>query len=258
MREWTANGAHKVTQQNEMKGTTIMSNRNYKATVKALQENNLQGQIITGKNPENAQAIIIDGYTFDKITHMNKASIMELCQNIACKGTKQAYVEYVNDRQSVALQKINIAHGRTASEVLENQLGQQMTYADSYSSYQFKGRQLKDCMLELVERTENNHEIVTDKHENLCYYKTWVQRVYGFYMDRDCKDWKNGRQIAERVMKELLSTKQVRLIGEHIYSNKALCEFVRCWEKANQYELPSRQDYVNKFIDAVNQEVGIG
>lgn len=236
-----------------------MSNRNYNATVKALQENNLQAQIITGKNPENAQAIIIEGYTFDKITHMNKASIMELCQNIACMGVKEAYTQYVSDRQSVALQKINTAHGRTVLEVLENQLGQARTYADTFHNYQFKGKALHDCLALYLYDTENNHEIVTGKNENFAYYKTWVRMAYNFYTDKDCKDWKHGKQIAENVMRWLLKTKQVRLIREHVYSNEALCEFVRCWEKANNLRLPmSRQEYINKFIDSINQEVGIG
>ena len=73
MREWTANGAHKVTQQNEMKGTTIMSNRNKNAFTKALQENNIQAQLISGSNPENIIAIVVSGYKFDKTTHMTKS-----------------------------------------------------------------------------------------------------------------------------------------------------------------------------------------
>lgn len=236
-----------------------MSNRTRGTWTKALAEKGITAQLVAGSNPENIIAVVISGYKFDKTTHMTKSSILDLVNDITCMGVKDAYTQYVNDRQSVALQKINTAHGRTAIEILENQLGQARTYADTFHNYQFKGKALHDCLALYIYDTENNHELITDKHENFAYYKTWVKMVYGFYMDKDNKDWKHGKTIAENVMRWSLKTKQVRLIREHVYSNEALCEFVRCWEKANNLRLPmSRQEYVNKFIDSINQEVGIG
>ena len=113
-----------------------MANRNRVATIKAMVENNVVGQVITGKNPDNVVAVVVGGYKFDRLANTTRDELDALMASIAC-NLKEAYMAHVERRSSCAKQKINDAHGRSYRECSINHDTQEMTYADRFHNIQF-------------------------------------------------------------------------------------------------------------------------
>lgn len=126
-----------------------MANRNRVATIKAMVENNVQGQIITGKNPDNVVAVIVGGYKFDRLANTTRDELDALMASIAC-DLKEAYTAHVERRSSCAKQKINEAHGRSYRERAIHHDTQEMTYADRFQNIQFVGQTISHVLWQYV------------------------------------------------------------------------------------------------------------
>lgn len=231
-----------------------MSNFNYGGCLKSAEENNVKEfQTILGKeNPrgKNVIGINIGGYTFDRLSNFTKSEFDALFMDIKTLGVAKAYEVHVASR-SVARQKVNRAWGRSVGESFINKVNQEFTYADSIKPLiQLKGARLVDALECLKDLTENSKSIMGD---NMNKYNTWVKHVIAWYTDKEsCRDYKNGMKNAKDFIMTSIKTGKIHLIGEFIYTNYNLYQFVRLWCSENQIETtPEKiQEYVDRWVDS--------
>ena len=151
-----------------------MATNNLKKFQKGLFNRGLQGQIILGnsKNGNNVSAIIVSGYKFDRLCNMTGEDVDMLLDDIAC-NVKSAYEMHVSGRNSHATQKVEKAHGRTDSEVENNQNKQDMTYCNVCANIQHYNRTWQDVLKQVVTR---------DKAEKTSL-NNWIESMRGMHGD---------------------------------------------------------------------------
>ena len=190
--------------------------------------------VISDVNPKNSRYIIVNG---NKISTAQWGSfeIEDFFSRYTCMGTTEKA-----QGESVASQKVSTAWGKNALQTLLNQDKQGMTYADNWGSLiQLKGQELKRCLAQMVDITENSKNVCD---ENMDYYKTWVQHVISFY--------DNNVDKAKNVVMDLIKTNKVYIIREHIYTNSGLYEFIKNWYGENDIKI-SKEDIQNKVNEWV-------
>ena len=218
-----------------------MANNNLKKGMEMAQKYGITDvQFIQGTNPKQAIGIMYKGKRYSTSAFVGK-DFENLFSTLAC--TKEVEVK------SVAGQKVSTAWGKNALQTFFNQDTQSMTYADGIGSLiQVKGQELKRCLAQLVDITENSNSI---DNENMNYYKTWVQHVINFYATDDEGNF-NADKVskAKRVVLDLINNKEVYIIREHIYTNYNLYEFIKNWYGENDIKA-SKEDIQNKVDEWV-------
>lgn len=210
-----------------------MANNNLKTGMEMAQKYGITDiQFIKGKNEKQAVRVIYKGVETSTSAFV-RSDWETFFSELACTKTTPAH-------ESVAGQKVSTAWGKNALQTLLNQDTQGMTYADNWGSLiQLKGQELKRCLAQMVDITENSKNVC---NENMDYYKTWVQHVISFY-DNDVNKAKN-------IIMDLIKTNKVYIIREHIYTNTGLYEFIKNWYGENDIKI-SKEDIQNKVNEWV-------
>lgn len=195
----------------------------------AKQHNITNYQLIMGssKSGKNVKGMIVDGYTFDRLSLYTREDIDMLMEDIACNGAKEAYTNHVNGRSSKAKQKVSEAHGRFEGERLANYLQQIMTYADPFENIQFKNQTWVNVLNQLVER------------ETAC-----KQTELGAWK-ASMREWHAN---SETVCNSLIESKQIRIIKGHVIPEKTFKRFLEKFCNENNFKIISDE----KMLQAIN------
>ena len=211
-----------------------MAVNNFKKFNESAQKHNVKDfQLIMGssKSGRNVKGMLIGGYMFDRLSLYGLSGtddIDELMQNIACHGVAKAYEMHVSGRNSKAKQKTSNAHGRFNGERLIHYLEQLMTYADPFENIQFKGQTWISVLNQLIER---------ERDCKLSEVETWKDSM---------KEW---HENSERVCKDLIESKQIRVIDGHAIPEKTFKRFIEKFCNENGYKVLSDSKMV-EVIDA--------
>lgn len=205
-----------------------MATQNLKRIIKAVNDNNIMAQVIPSpSNPKNSFKVVCNGIEFKSSQWTNEdiALFVEYAQ-----GKIQADVL---NASSVALQKVNTAHGTTAIKEADNLEKQLRTYADGIAhTIQLKGQSLTDVL-----NAYFNTDGLTE--DCLTYYKNWINSMKHWHVDAKAK------------VLELLNKKQCFIFNEYVYTNYGIYYLVKNWACENdmQYSEDKIKMIVNKIID---------
>ena len=204
--------------------------RNLKPFVTGAKERNINMQyILSGsKQGDNGNAVIIDGYKFDRVSQYLKEDVTNFLDYVQKYGAKSAYEARMGLSNSVAKQKVNDAWGRTMSESAKHHNDQQFTYADGIKHLiQFKGQKLSDCLDALVDLTETSKSLFNG--ENMNDVRVWTRHMGA---------WHNPKILK---CQELIKNKEVYVINGFIYTNYNLFQFIKLYAKSNNYMITDEQ-----------------
>jgi len=202
---------------------------------KYAQEYNIgEYQLIMGadKKGRNVKGMIIGGYTFDRLSLYENEEIIELMENIKCNGVAKAYEMHVNNRRSVAKQKVNEAHGRSNDERMDYLLQQLMTYGKRFNGIQFIGQTMESVLDQIVE----------------CETTTTAQWVEGM------KDWHGSN--AKRLVFEALQNGRMHIINGTAICDSTLRDAISRYAKENKCNEPT-EEQKTKMIKVYIAGLGI-
>ena len=215
-----------------------MSTQNLKRIIKAVNDNNISAQVVPSpSNSKNSYQVICNGITFKSSQWTN-----EDIENFVQYAQGKIDADVIQGA-SVALQKINTAHGTTAIKEADNYKKQNMTYADDIQHLiQLKGRKFSDVLNEYIDGY-----MVNNKENSVYYYKNWFKGLIDVRRtDLDLVNFSYDKQIKaiREIAKDLINKKQVVFYNEMAIDNYGVYKLIKNWHGENDIQINE-----NKLIE---------
>lgn len=207
--------------------------KNLKKVNKNLHNVKLENfQLIENEKHDNYIKLQYGGFELP-ISQMSGKDVLDLLADLY-EAKTDAEVQALMCGKSLASLKIVEAHGRTIVESQKHYIEQKFTYADSFKGVMnFEGKSLQACLNEFKEITESDfHNTVED----------WLIRLSHFYENKTISE-------IHEIAKYLVSSNNIHIVNNYIYSHDAMHNFVKIWSSENGKMMPSEE--IEKTLDKI-------
>lgn len=210
-----------------------MANQNRKRLTETLTKVGIinECQFIPSEKDEKViLSVLYKGKKYKTNTLWGK-DIDEFAENLACGidvGTS-----------SVALEKVNEAHGYAEEDRQTNLIMQLRTYAKSFAGVQFEGRHPHDSFDMYV---MNSGEIDSINH--------WIEMMPLYHEDL-------SRDAIKKMMVDMLKNQEVLVIDNKVFSRLSFDKLMDKWETDNDRKLAQdiKEKLINDYIERYAEKV---
>lgn len=178
----------------------------------------IQCQLVEGKSPKNCKAVIYRGKSYPT-ANWTGIDFDSFFSQIASGCEVSA--------DSKAQMKVSEAHGRDDDERMEHFLLQYMTYADATENISMEGS-----------LTDTFNQIIDNRYSN---YAEWIEILPHWHAN------------AEKVMQDLINTKQVLILDNKVYSRDTFTKCFRAWiDRHNRKDLKAVENHaIDMYFDRI-------
>lgn len=191
-----------------------MANYNMSAIKRIVNELGLECQLIPSNNPLNCKYVIVNGAKL-KSSNWTKAEAESVLMSIKEDGCKKSAIDNMFNTESNKSNLKELIH--------------------------FENNSLTNCLEDFRSLTESS---------KLNKVNTWVNTMTDFFTNE--MSGKADTQACANKIKNMIDTKQIRVINGFIYSSYELTNVIKTWQESNNISLNINYNMaIDKYINAV-------